>query len=85
MPERTSAIPTWAWIVGAVLVIVSIFTGYRMVQTQQHLAAAQSELESAKQAAGRRTLSATSYRPNWMTLHHRSDQPNPYLRRRSIA
>ena len=51
MPERTSAIPAWAWIVGAVLVIVSIFAGYRMVQTQQHLAAAQSELESAKQAA----------------------------------
>ena len=51
MPERTSAIPAWAWIVGAVLVIVSIFTGYRIVQTQQHLAAAQSELESAKQAA----------------------------------
>ena len=51
MPERTSAIPAWAWIVGAVLVFVGIFAGYRMVQTQQHLAAAQSELESAKQAA----------------------------------
>ena len=51
MPERISAIPVWAWIVGAVLVIVSIFIGYRMVQTQQHLAAAQSELESARQTA----------------------------------
>ena len=51
MPERGSAIPAWARIVGAVLVIVSVFIGYRMVQTQQHLAAAQSELESAKQAA----------------------------------
>ena len=50
MPERRSAIPAWAWIVGAVLVIVSVFIGYRMVQTQQHLAAAQSELENAKQA-----------------------------------
>jgi phage shock protein A len=37
--------------VGAVLLIVSIPTGYRMVQTQQHLAPAQSELENAKQAA----------------------------------
>jgi chromosome segregation ATPase len=37
--------------VGAVLVIVSILAGYRIVQTQQHLAAAQSELENAKQAA----------------------------------
>jgi heme/copper-type cytochrome/quinol oxidase subunit 3 len=46
MPERTSAIPAWAWIVGAVLVFVGIFAGYRIVQTQQHLAAAQSELES---------------------------------------
>ena len=51
MPERTSAIPAWAWIVGAVLVIISIFAGYRIVQTQQHLAAAQSELENTKQAA----------------------------------
>ena len=51
MPERTSAIPAWAWIVGAVLVFVGIFAGYRMVQTQQRLAAAQSELESATQAA----------------------------------
>ena len=51
MPERNSAIPAWAWIVGAVLVVVSIFIGYRIVQTQQHLAAAQSELEGAKQAA----------------------------------
>ena len=50
MPERSSAIPAWAWIVGAVLAIVSIFAGYRLVQTQQHLVAAQSELESAKQA-----------------------------------
>ena len=50
MPERISAPPAWAWIVGAVLVIVSIFIGYRVVQTQQHLAAAQSQLESAKQA-----------------------------------
>jgi len=51
MPERTSAIPAWAWIVGAVLVFVGIFAGYRMVQTQQRLAAAQSELESATRAA----------------------------------
>jgi uncharacterized membrane-anchored protein YhcB (DUF1043 family) len=40
-----------AWIVGAVLVIVSVFIGYRMVQTQQHLAAAQSELEQAGEKA----------------------------------
>ena len=50
MPERSSAIPAWAWIVGAVLVFVGIFAGYRIVQTQLHLAEAQSELESAKKA-----------------------------------
>jgi hypothetical protein len=52
MPERIGAIPTWAWIVGAVLVIGLALTGYRMIQTQQRLQTVQSELESAKQAAG---------------------------------
>src|SRR5262245_28954019 len=51
MPERRNAIPAWAWVVGAVLVIASVFVGYRMVQTQQHLAAAERELEIAKRAA----------------------------------
>jgi chromosome segregation ATPase len=51
MPERISTIPAWAWIVGAVLVIGIILAGYRIVQTQQYLATAQSELESAKEAA----------------------------------
>ena len=60
MPERISAPPAWAWIVGAVLVIVSIFTGYRIVQTRQDLVTAQSELESVKQAAEKATLSVRS-------------------------
>jgi septal ring factor EnvC (AmiA/AmiB activator) len=51
MVERSSAIPAWAWIVGAVLVIGIVFTGYRTVQTQRHLETVQSELNSAKQAA----------------------------------
>jgi len=51
MPERISTIPAWAWIVGAVLLIGIILAGYRTVQIQQHLVTAQSELESAKQAA----------------------------------
>ena len=41
----------WEWIVGAVFVIVIILTGYRLVQTQQHLETTQNELENAKQAA----------------------------------
>ena len=51
MPERKRirATRAWVWIRGVVLVIVGIFIGYRMIQTQQHLAAAQSELESTKQ------------------------------------
>ena len=60
MPERLSAIPPWAWIVGAVLLIAIIFTGYRIVQTRQDLVTAQSELESAKQAAEKATLSVRS-------------------------
>src|SRR5262245_37801121 len=51
MPERRNVIPAWAWIVGAVLLIASVFVGYRIVQTQQHLTAAQRELEIAKRAA----------------------------------
>jgi chromosome segregation ATPase len=51
MSQRTGTIPAWAWIVVAVIVWIGIFAGYRIVQTQQHLAAAQSELESAKRAA----------------------------------
>ena len=34
----------WEWIVGAVFVIAIILTGYRLVQTQQHLETRQSEL-----------------------------------------
>ena len=51
MPERVGAIPAWAWIVGAVLVNVIIFTGYRVVQTQHLLQTVRSELVSAKDEA----------------------------------
>ena len=51
MPERMSGFPGWAWIAGAVLIILSLFMGYRMVQTQQQLAAAQIELENSRKAA----------------------------------
>jgi cell division protein FtsL len=47
------------WIVGAVLVIGIILTGYRLVQTQQHLETMQSELENAKQAVDRAKAQAT--------------------------
>jgi len=50
-PVVLQKLPAWAWIIGAVLVIGIIFTGYRTVQTQQHLATVQSQLESSKQAA----------------------------------
>jgi hypothetical protein len=51
MPERVGAIPAWAWIVGAVLVIVIISTGYRVVQMQHLLQTVRSELVSAKDEA----------------------------------
>jgi uncharacterized phage infection (PIP) family protein YhgE len=50
-PVDLRKLPAWAWIVGAVLMIGIIFTGYRTVQTQQHLETVQSQLESSKQAA----------------------------------
>ena len=43
--------PLWGWTVGAVLVAAVIFLGYRTVQTEPHLKAVQSELDSAKEAA----------------------------------
>jgi cell division protein FtsL len=49
-PVKLQKLPAWAWIVGAVLVIGIIFTGYRTVQTQEHLETVQSQLESSKQA-----------------------------------
>ncbi len=49
MPERNGVMPVWAWIVGAVIVIGIILTGYLMVQTQQRLETVQSERESAKE------------------------------------
>src|SRR5262245_16426273 len=51
--NRGRSIRTWEWIVGAVFVFVIILTGYRLVQTQQHLDTTQSKLENAKQAADR--------------------------------
>jgi hypothetical protein len=49
-PVDLQKLPAWAWTVGAVLVIGIIFTGYRTVQTQEHLETVQSQLESSKQA-----------------------------------
>ena len=49
----------WEWIVGAVFVIAIILTGYRLVQTQQHLETRQSELANVKQAADQAKAQAT--------------------------
>ena len=52
MLER-NGLPLWGWTVGAVLVTAVIFLGYRTVQTEPHLKAVQSELDSAKEEAVR--------------------------------
>jgi len=52
MLER-NGLPLWGWTVGAVLVAVVIFLGYRTVQTEPHLKAVQSELDGAKKEAVR--------------------------------
>ena len=51
--KKKMRLPLWAWTVGAVLVTAVIFLGYRTVQTEPHLKAVQSELDSAKEAAVR--------------------------------
>ncbi len=51
MAEKSSTMPTWAWIVGAVLVAGIIFMGYRITQTDQRLVTAQSALKSAMDEA----------------------------------
>jgi hypothetical protein len=52
MLERNGS-PLWGWSVGAVLVTAVMFLGYRTVQTEPHLKAVQSELDSAKDEAVR--------------------------------
>jgi chromosome segregation ATPase len=52
MLER-NGLPLWGWTVGAVLVAAVIFLGYRTVQTEPHLKAVQSELDSTKEEAVR--------------------------------
>src|SRR4029453_15849739 len=49
MLERTG-LPLWGWAAGAVLVIAVILLGYRTVEAQRELKAAQSEMDSAMEA-----------------------------------
>ena len=51
MARRNSAVLAGAFIVGIIILLGIFFTGYRMVQTRQHFARVQSELQSTKQAA----------------------------------
>ena len=66
----------WEWIVGAVFVIVIILTGYRLVQTQQHLETRQSELESAKQAADQAKAQATEFAKRAASLSSELEKAN---------
>jgi peptidoglycan hydrolase CwlO-like protein len=54
MPEIVSAmLPLWAWIVGAVLVIVIVLNGSRMLQMRQRLQTMESVLLDAKHNAAK--------------------------------
>ena len=53
MLERKNTMRIGIWIVGALLVIGYIFTGYRTIETRQHLEAVKSKLMSAKQLAAK--------------------------------
>ena len=66
----------WEWIVGAVFVIAIILTGYRLVQTQQHLETRQSELENAKQAADQAKAQATELARRAASLNSALEKAN---------
>jgi heme/copper-type cytochrome/quinol oxidase subunit 3 len=51
MSKKNSAVLAGAFIVGIVILFGIFFAGYRMVQTRQHFARVQSELQSTKQVA----------------------------------
>jgi hypothetical protein len=76
MPKRVSAIPALVWIIGAVLVIIIIFTGYRAVQTQHRLQTVQSELVSAKDQAAQTKARVADF-------EKRADSLNTHFRPRS--
>lgn len=56
MAEKTNAVPTWVLIVGVVLVIGILVSGYRTVQVQRDLETVQNQLASAQQAADQAKL-----------------------------
>ena len=56
-----NGLPLWGWTVGAVLVTAVIFLGYHTVQTEPHLKAVQSELDSAKEEAVRAKSGAAEF------------------------
>ena len=66
----------WEWIVGAVFIIVIILTGYRLVQTQQHLETRQSDLENAKQAADQAKARATELAKRAASLNSELEKAN---------
>ena len=66
----------WEWIVGAVFVIAIILTGYRLVQTQQHLETRQSELENVKQAADQAKAQAMELAKRAASLNSELEKAN---------
>ena len=51
MPERNGINPVWAPLVAAIAVIGLVIIGYKMLQTQRHVEAVQTELESTNARA----------------------------------
>jgi predicted nuclease with TOPRIM domain len=58
MLKRTG-LPLWGWAAGAVLVIAVILLGYRTVEAERELKAAQSEMDSAMEAGVKAKSEAT--------------------------
>jgi hypothetical protein len=84
--ERTG-LPLWGWAVGAVLVIAVILLGYRTVEAERQLKAAQSEMDGAmegkvkaKSEAANVVHVAKSLRTRSMTADRRgSGHPYAFL------
>jgi len=66
---RSRSNRTWEWLIRVIFVIGIAYTGYHLVQTQQHLGTMQSELETVKRDAERAKAQATEFASLFASLN----------------
>src|SRR6476619_3942255 len=74
--NRGRSNPARERVVAAVFVIAIVLTGYRLVQTQQHLETRQSELANVKQAADQAKAQATELARRAVSLNSALEKAN---------